>query len=74
MIDRLKWGTLENRRTENRLIMLYRIKNNLVDLELTTYFKQSDSQTRGSQRLFQEHTNHRSLHNSFFSTHHQTVE
>ena len=66
MIIRLKWGTLENRRTENGLIMLYRIKNNLVDLKPTIHFEQSDSRIRGSQRLFQEHTNHRSLHNSFF--------
>ena len=66
MIDRLKWGTFENRRTKNRFIMPYRIKNNLVYLEPTTYFKQSDSRTRGSQGLFQEHTNHLSLHNSFF--------
>lgn len=66
MLTALNWESLQQRRTNNRLLMLYRIKNNLVDIEPSNFFRNSDSRTRGANRLHQEHTKHPVLHASFF--------
>ena len=66
MLDALKWEPLQQRRANNRLLMLYRIVNNLVDVEPSKFFRSSDPRTRGAKKLFQEHTKHPVLHTSFF--------
>lgn len=66
MLDTLGWEPLSQRRTNNRLIMLYRIVNNLVDINASDFFARTNTRTRGSQRLYQESTNHPVLYNSFF--------
>ena len=66
MLNNLKWQPLEERRTNNRLIMLFRIANSLVDIEPDNFLRTSDSRTRGARTFYQKHTNHPALHNSFF--------
>ena len=62
----LQWDTLEERRLSSRLQMLYKIQHGLVDINKDSYMKQSDSRTRGANRLFQERTTHEVYYNSFF--------
>ena len=66
MVNSLKWEPLEVRRRNSRLQMLYRITNNLVDLDRNKFFKHSDRRTRGAQRIHQEHSQHPILFSSFF--------
>lgn len=66
MVHNLQWETLEDRRKHNRLHMLYKIQNNLVDINSTSFIQQGDSRTRGSQRLFQERITDVSHYHSFF--------
>ena len=66
MMAELKWETLQERRSNLRLIMLYRIVNKLVDIDSTKFFRKADTRTRGANRLFQEHSMDSKLHNSFF--------
>ena len=65
MLQHLEWEPLSDRRASNRLIMLYRFINN-SDLSNTDFLRKSDSRTRGRDRLYQHHSNHPALHNSFF--------
>ena len=46
--------------------MLYKIKHNIVDMDLSQYTKPSDTRTRGLHRFFIEQTDHLVLFNSFF--------
>ena len=66
MLNALRWEPLSQRRANSRLIMLYRIMNNLVDINASDFVNRADARTRGSKRLFQERTKHPVLHNSFF--------
>ncbi|KAL8615788.1 hypothetical protein ACOMHN_040283 [Nucella lapillus] len=47
--------------------MLYRIENSLVDIPPSTLYRLSHSRTSGrnSTAIFQEHSKHPALHNSF---------
>ena len=45
MVKDLQWETLEERRRSNRLCMLYRIANNLVDIDQTIYLRFTDQRT-----------------------------
>ena len=66
MIEDLQWETLENRRLNNRLNMMYKIHHGLIDIPAAKYMSPSDSRTRGGNRYFQErHTNQMYL-NTFF--------
>ena len=68
MLKQLKWDSLQERRQNLRLGFLHKINNNLVDVNINSYVKRSDSRTRGNQRFHQEHTkNQILLYNSFFS-------
>ena len=67
MLQQLKWNSLEQRRRHNRLGMLYRIENGLVDLQPSTFYRHSDSRTRGGNKIYQEHAAHRTTHNAFFA-------
>ena len=65
MLDKLKLEPLVERRATNRLLMLYKINNGLVDIDPTNLLKKSDRRTRGTHKFYQEHSNHPVLHNSF---------
>ena len=66
MVESLKWEKLEERRKYNRLCMLYKIKNGLVDIDSHQYIQANDSRTRGKDRLYQERTSSEAFGNSFF--------
>ena len=65
MLHKLEWEPLSERRANSRLVMLYRFLNN-NDFNNTYFLKKSDSRTRGRDRLYQHHSNHPALHNTFF--------
>ncbi|KAL8563420.1 hypothetical protein ACOMHN_054782 [Nucella lapillus] len=67
LLRKLQWDSLETRRHHNRLGMLYRIENGLVDIPPSTLYRPSHSRTSGrnSTVIFQEHSKHPALHNSF---------
>ena len=65
-LQALKWDSLEERRERARLVMLYKMQNKLVDVQLSQYCKPSDPRTRGVNRLHTERADHPALHNSFF--------
>ena len=65
MLASLGWPTLEERRKINRLLMLFKIKHNLVGINPETYLTDSDPRTRGS-RLRQEQNYHKSISHTFF--------
>ncbi|KAL8570711.1 hypothetical protein ACOMHN_039146 [Nucella lapillus] len=67
LLRKLQWDSLEIRRHHNRLGMLYRIENGLVDIPPSTLYRPSHSRTSGrnSTAIFQEHSKHPALHNSF---------
>ena len=66
MVESLKWEKLEERRKSNRLCMLYKIKNGLIDIDSHQYIQANDSRTRGKDRLYQERTSSEAFGNSFF--------
>ena len=67
IIKSLKWTTLENRRLQSRLGMLYRIRNNLVDIKWSSYLMEANSRTRGHGSRFQRtHCNSQQFAASFF--------
>jgi hypothetical protein len=65
LLQQLQWDSLEQRRLHNRLGMLYRIHNGLVDINPSTLYRRSDSRTRGADRLRQGHASHPALSHSF---------
>ena len=68
MLKNLKWSRLKQWRQQTRLGMLYKINNDLVDINLANIFHHSDPRTRGTQRLHQEQTQHYVLFCSFRRT------
>ena len=65
-ITELEWESLSNRRLNSRLIMLYRFLNCDDFKSSIDFLRRSDLRTRGRDRLYQDHSNHPALHNSFF--------
>jgi hypothetical protein len=65
MIESLKWDKLEERRKTNRLCMLYKINNGLIDIDSHQYIQSNDSRTRGKDRLYHERTSSEAFGNSF---------
>ncbi|XP_052818036.1 uncharacterized protein LOC128244061 [Mya arenaria] len=65
MIKDLNWESIEQRRKHSRLSMMYKIRNNLVDINADRYLQSGDARTRGQHRLFQRITD-QVLANSFF--------
>ena len=65
MLTSLGWPTLEERRRNNRLIMLFKIQHNLVGIDPTRYLTDSDARTRGS-KFRQDQTYHRAIWHTFF--------
>jgi hypothetical protein len=66
MITSLGWQSLEQRRQNSRLCILYKIQHNLIDIHRDLYIRHNDSRTKGQHRLFQERTNNETYRNSFF--------
>ncbi len=66
MLQTLQWEPLKDRRCQNRLTMLYKINNGIVDINKSQFITRGDSRTRGAQRLQQECITHPVLYNSFF--------
>ena len=66
ILEYFKWTSLEHQRQQIRLGMLYKINNGLADINPENFFRHADSRTRGSQRLYQEQTQHPVLFHSFF--------
>ena len=66
MVEDLHWESLEERRRQNRLSMMFRFNQNLVDLPMDRYLRASDSRTRGSHKFFQERSRQPIYYNSFF--------
>ena len=66
MVEQLGWQSLEQRRTNSRLCMLYKIQHSLVDINRQLYIQSSDSRTRGQHKLYQERTTNPIYRNSFF--------
>ena len=66
MLEDLKWDTLQTRRRDNRLCMLYRIQNELIDINKSTYLKGGDSRTRGGHKFYQQRVTSDVYRNSFF--------
>ena len=66
MVNKLQWESLETRRRNDRLTMLYRIQHGLVDLHPDSYLQQSDRRTRGEHRLYQKRIGSETYSYSFF--------
>jgi hypothetical protein len=66
MLSDLGWESLESRRRQSRLTMMFRIEKNLVDIPLNKYLQRSDARTRGNHRFFQERISDNRYANSFF--------
>ncbi|KAK7093437.1 hypothetical protein V1264_012780 [Littorina saxatilis] len=65
MLTNLGWKSLEERRHNSRLAMMFKIKNDMVGIDKTAFLKPSDTRTRGN-RIHQEQDYHPSLSHSFF--------
>ena len=46
MLTSLEWQTLEQRRRISRLVMMYKIQHQLVDIDRDLYLRPGDSRTR----------------------------
>ena len=66
MLTSLEWQTLEQQRRISRLVMMYKIQHQLVDIDRDLYLRPGDSRTRGQHRFFQLRSNYDTLRNSFF--------
>ena len=51
MIQDLGWQSLQEKREDHRLTLLYKIQNNLLDIDTEPTLKRGDSRTRGRSRL-----------------------
>ncbi|XP_070208014.1 uncharacterized protein [Littorina saxatilis] len=65
MLNNLGWEILENRRENNRLMMLYKIKHKMVGIDEKNYLHSSDARTRGD-GLRQQQDFHKAICNTFF--------
>ena len=59
---------LEQQRRISKLVMMYKIQHQLVDIDRELYLRPGDSRTRGQHRFFQERSNYDPLRNSFQRT------
>ena len=62
----LGWVPLTDRRRELRLIMLFKIQHQLVDLTPGPILRSSDRRTRGDQRLYQPYASQTVYKHSFY--------
>ncbi|CAG2217878.1 unnamed protein product [Mytilus edulis] len=66
LMERLRWEPLKDRRCKDRLTMAYKIRNRLVDIDPSNYYKPGDSRTRGGHRIHQQRTLKDQYRYSFF--------
>ncbi len=67
LLDDLEWDTLQNRRNQQKLCMLYKMKNGLVDIPLHNYVQPNTRDTRGNnQKFIQVSHKARAFKDSFF--------
>ncbi len=67
MIKELQWPSLQERRQQSRLVMMFKIHNDLVDITSSNHLKLSASKTRGhSSRYTQIQSTTLVYGNSFF--------
>lgn len=66
MMKNLGWDSLQSRRQDNRLAMLYRIENDLIDINRTDFLRSGDSRTRGGHKFYQQRITCDIYRNSFF--------
>ena len=68
MLTSLEWQTLEQRRRISRLVMMYKIQHQLLDMDRDLYLRPGDRRTRGQHRFFQKRSNYDTLRSSFQRT------
>lgn len=56
-LHQLEWDFLQHRRTIQRLVLCYKIRNKLLDIDPEKYYTPGDIRTRGSHRLGQQRAN-----------------
>jgi hypothetical protein len=66
MIEDLRWETLEKRRQQARLQMLFKINKGLVDIPAATFLKAGDTRTRGEHKFYQERHTDKVYLSTFF--------
>ena len=67
LLSKLEWSSLQERRRQSRLIMLFRIRFDLVDINWRHHLTESTSSTRGhSCRFWNPHYNSQVFTSSFF--------
>ena len=66
MVQQLQWDTLAQRRLTSRLVMLYKISHDLIDIHAPSYLTPGDSRTRGTLKYAQPTTGREVYNNSFF--------
>ena len=66
MVQQLQWDTLAQRRLTSRLVMLYKISHDLIDIHAPSYLIPGDSRTRGTLKYAQPTTGREVYNNSFF--------
>jgi hypothetical protein len=68
MLTSFEWQTLEQRGRISRLVMMYKIQHQLVDIDRDLNLRPDDSRTRGQYRFFQERSSYDTLRISFQRT------
>ena len=66
MIRDLGWQSLQERREDHRLTLLYKIQNNLLNIDPEHILKREDTRTRGRSRLQQSAVISTVCNNSFY--------
>lgn len=66
LLEQLEWESLQDRRAQHRLIMCYKIRHKLVDIDPDLYYTPGDSRTRGGHRYRQHRATKEVYNNSFF--------
>ena len=70
LLSELQWPSLQERRRQSRLAMLFRIRFNLVDINWKDHLSESTSTTRGhthSCRFMNPHCSSQAYNSSFFT-------
>ena len=66
MIQDLGWQSLQEKREDHRLTLLYKLQNSLLDIDPEPTLKSGDSRTRGRSRLQQSAATSTAFNNSFY--------
>ncbi|XP_071153385.1 uncharacterized protein [Mytilus edulis] len=67
MIQLLKWESLQDRRKDHRLLIMYKAINGMISIpEANSIINKSDTRTRGANRLRQIYTKTEVYRQSFF--------